>query len=117
MKLIIAGSRDIHLSIKELDEYISNANIKVEEIEEVICGLAPGVDMSGEKWARYNAISIKYFPADWEEYGRQAVPIRNREMAKYGDVALVVHNGSKGSLNMIWQMRKLKKQIYEIDKS
>lgn len=76
--------------------------------------MAPGVDMSGEKWAHSNAIPVKYFPADWEEYGRQAGPIRNREMAKYGDIALVIHNGSKGSLNMIWQMKKLNKQVFEI---
>lgn len=70
-------------------------------ITEVVCGMAKGADSLGEDWAKRNKIPIKYFPADWDKYGRSAGPIRNGEMAKYGDALILLWDGkSSGSAGM-----------------
>ncbi len=64
MKLIIAGSRDIELSVEELDELIIK-HFKNDKIEELVSGYAKGMDMAGVKWAIKNNIPIKKFLPDW----------------------------------------------------
>ena len=110
MKVIIAGSRDI-TSLEPIEQYLKFAK---EFIEEVVCGEARGVDSLGREWAEKNNIPVKSFPADWVLYGKKAGPIRNKEMAEYADVAIVLHNGSRGSLDMIDQMKKLNKKVMSV---
>jgi len=55
------------------------------------------------------------FPADWDTHGRAAGPIRNKQMAEYGDALLLIWDGeSRGSANMKSNMKKLGKPVYEI---
>jgi hypothetical protein len=107
MKLIIAGSRDIVLTVDELDELIKK-HFNVQDIEEVVTGCAKGVDTTGIWWADKYNIPIKKFIPDWS-LGRAAGHIRNRQMGDYADQAIVVYNGSNGSQGMIDYMKKLKK--------
>ena len=47
---------------------------------------------------------MKEFPADWNQYGKRAGPLRNQEMAKYSDVLIAFRykdNPSRGTENMI----------------
>lgn len=107
MKVIIAGSRDITdfgLVNDIVQPYLKN-------ITEIVCGCAKGVDQLGWEIGQIAEIPVKEFPADWNKHGKAAGPIRNKQMADYADAAIVIHNGSKGSLNMIEQMRKLKKPV------
>lgn len=60
MKLIIAGSRDIDLSVEELNVLI-NKNFEISEITEVITGGARGVDTRGFLWADKYGIPVKKF--------------------------------------------------------
>lgn len=107
MKLLIAGSRD----------YPENGNFisKMKELvtiygmpSEVVSGHCPtGADKLGEEWAAVNNAPAKLFPADWNQYGMAAGPIRNREMAKYCDRAVIFWDGkSRGSQNMINELKK-----------
>jgi hypothetical protein len=113
MKLIIAGGRDIspdlgfiHSSIKMLG---------ITNITEVVCGGATGVDTEGAHWASHMEVPVKYFRADWEQFGKQAGPIRNIQMAEYGDVLLLIWDGeSRGSYSMKTEMEKVGKPIYEV---
>jgi len=58
---------------------------------------------------------ITSFKPDWGTHGRAAGPIRNREMAKYGDALLLIWDGaSRGSANMKQEMIKLGKPVYEV---
>jgi hypothetical protein len=106
MKIVIAGSRTIN-DYKLLIEALKNFPY---EITEVVCGCAVGVDTLGETWATANNIKIKKMPANWNEYGKAAGVIRNRQMAEYADAGLILWDGdSPGSKNMVQELNKLNK--------
>lgn len=112
MKVIIAGSRDI-TDISAVAAAITEGFIELNVKDPVIVsGCAKGVDRIGEIFADHCCYEIVKFPADWEKHGRAAGPIRNKQMAEYADCAIVIHNGSRGSLNMISQMTKLNKPVF-----
>lgn len=69
---------------------------------EVVTGGAPGVDALAERYARELGLAVRIFRADWDLHGKLAGPIRNREMAAYGDRLLAFWDGkSKGTKDMI----------------
>lgn len=100
MKVIIAGGRsfsDYNL-LREVCDHMLQNQIEVE----IVSGKARGADALGEKYAKEKGYTIKEFPADWEKYKKAAGYIRNKEMAKYADAAIVFWDGnSKGSKHMI----------------
>jgi hypothetical protein len=109
MKVIIAGSRNI-LDYKAVGQAITASKF---DITEVVCGCAIGVDSIGRTWGIANGIPVKEFPADWDEFGRSAGILRNIKMAEYADAAIIVWDGkSKGSLNMIKEIKKLNKPYF-----
>ncbi len=118
MKVIIAGSRHMPFSMYHL---IPAAVARFEDIfdtkiTEVVTGKARGADTLGEKWARCVAdLPVKEFPADWNQYGKRAGPIRNGEMADYADGLIVfIWEGSRGSANMLEQMQNRNKPCYVV---
>lgn len=98
-RIIVAGGRefdDFELLRKTLDEYLDG------EIVEIISGGAKGADYLGERYAKEKKLELKIFPANWKLFGKQAGPIRNRQMAEYGTEVIVFWNGvSRGSKSMI----------------
>lgn len=109
MKVVIAGSRTIE-EYKQVAEAVTLSGFKISE---VVSGGARGADQLGEKYALANCIPFKVFFADWDTYGKRAGPIRNSQMAKYADAAIVVWDGkSSGSKNMIEQMSRLNKPCF-----
>lgn len=108
MKLVIAGSRDIDESIVLIT--IELHGLDPKSVTEVVSGTARGGDKGGELWAAKYGVPIRRFKADWDRYKKAAGPIRNEEMARYGDKALIIWDGkSRGSMNMKQQMEKLGK--------
>lgn len=98
MKVIIAGGRDFH-DFSYLEKCMAKANLNVTE---VVSGAAKGVDTLGEQWAKKNNIPVKQFPADWNKNGNSAGPIRNKQMAEYGEVLVALWDyESRGTKNMI----------------
>lgn len=122
MKCLIAGSRDITDY-----ELVLRAFTSCEwcgKITEIVSGGARGVDALGERLARERGLELARFPADWS-LGKGAGHIRNKDMAKYTDIAIILWDGhSRGTRNMIEQMIRAKKpymvfrvqngEIYEI---
>lgn len=100
-KVIVAGSRSF-------DSYdLLKEKLDMLEISEIVSGGARGADSLGEKYALENNIPIKLFPANWNQYGKSAGFIRNREMAQYADFLIVFWDGeSKGTKHMIDLMKK-----------
>lgn len=114
MKLIIAGSRHLNVSIEDLVDILHKFGI-LSQISEVVSGCAEGIDSNGELFAFTRGIDIKQFPANWDKYGKSAGPRRNLKMAEYGDALLLIWDGkSKGSANMKARMKGMKKTIYEV---
>ena len=109
MKVIIAGSRGCN-NLEMVERAVSRSGFKITE---VISGCAHGIDTMGERWAEKNGVPVVRFPAEWGKYGKAAGPIRNGQMAAYGEalIAVLAHQ-SKGTRNMILQMERLKKPIY-----
>lgn len=116
MKLIIAGSRTLKPTYGFIRCAMEMLEMqKHEPITHIVSGCAEGVDSKGEEWAAHNERMVQRFPADWKKHGKAAGPIRNREMAAYADVLLLIWDGeSKGSSNMKQEMIKLKKPVYEV---
>lgn len=116
MKCVIAGSRDItDYNLLLLAIEISRSSWLFSEI---VSGKAPGVDTLGERYAEENEISLKEFPADWNRYGRAAGHLRNQQMAKYADFAIILWDGkSAGTKSMIKYMSDEKKPafVYRMD--
>ena len=101
MITIIAGSRNFN------DPALMDNNLdEVEEygwrISQVVSGSARGADRLGEEWADINEIPLTLFPAKWEEHGKSAGYIRNKEMAEYAEALVAFWDRkSKGTKHMI----------------
>lgn len=97
-KVIIAGSRDI-------DDYqLVERTIKEScfVIDEIISGMATGVDMAGKCYGKIYNIPVREFPADWKTFGKLAGFIRNEEMLKLATHLIAIRkNFSKGTSHMI----------------
>lgn len=128
MKLIIAGSRTLFPTVKQIADEVSKHRIPITEI---VSGKAPGVDTCGEYYAKAAGQPVTPFPAAWTDlthpdavirirkdgtkYDALAGHRRNKQMAEYADAILLIWNGeSKGSANMKATMLKLNKPIYEV---
>jgi hypothetical protein len=110
VNVIIAGSRTF-----EDYEYLKGciSTLDYIEIDEIVSGGAKGADELGERYAEEKRLPCRIIPADWDEYGNAAGPIRNEIMSEYADCLILFYDGqSKGSTNMLNCMRKLKKPIY-----
>jgi hypothetical protein len=113
MILIIAGSRliDEVKAYEIITREIEHLGIK-DQITEIVSGGAQGVDLAGEKYAKNNKIAVKRFLPDWSK-GPGAGPMRNKEMAQYGDELLAIWDGaSKGTKNMMDHMYRKKKHVH-----
>ena len=116
MKLIIAGSREI-TDYQTFLECIKLCGITPNDITEVVCGMARGVDTLGKQWALTNNLPVKEFPADWNKDGKAAGFLRNLDMARYADALLAIWDGkSRGTAHMIKsaQSHQLKTWVCEI---
>lgn len=125
LKIIIAGTRDLNLDYCPVatDDYQDRSNIgriihkyiSSQDIEmtEVISGNFGVIDKLAILWATLFEKPYKIFNADWNAFGKYAGPIRNRNMAEYGDMLLAIMRagGSKGTQNMIDNMVKLNKIV------
>lgn len=106
MKVIIAGSRTI-TDEKVLFKALRECEF---EITEVVSGGARGADKLGENHAACLGIELKIFPANWDEHGKKAGYLRNKEMGEYADALIALWDGqSKGTKHMIDIMNKLNK--------
>ena len=111
VKVIIAGSRTI-IDYAYVKQVIINSGW-IDEITEIVSGMARGVDTLGIRFAKENDIPVKEFPAKWYVYGQLAGYKRNREMAVYSDRLIAIHSDdSKGTKHMIHTMHEMGKPIF-----
>lgn len=117
MKVIVAGSRsltDPSLVYPVIEAGMASL-VTADNLDGVIVvsGTARGVDRLGESWASHWGIPVLRMPADWHMYGKVAGHVRNLEMAKVADAAIVVWDGtSSGTRHMIQTMKGLGKPVF-----
>lgn len=97
MRVIIAGGRDF-MPLAYHWKWLDLLH-QLKGITQVVCGMAPGADDFGRRWAIQNKIEVAEYPADWKQFGKSAGPRRNRQMAENAD-ALVLFPGKRGTQNM-----------------
>jgi hypothetical protein len=109
MKVIIAGGRDFNNYFLLLEGVVESGF----DITSVVSGCAQGADTLGELFARDMDLPVHQFPANWDKYGRAAGPIRNGEMANFGEALIAFWDGkSSGTKNMIQQAQSKGLQVY-----
>lgn len=120
MRTIIAGSRTINVKAWFIQDLLEHFDI-LKKTDVIVSGGAEGIDKCGEFFALDiktmdgTEIAVKQFPADWDKHGKSAGVIRNKQMAEYADMLLLIWDGeSKGSANMKLEMKKLGKPVYEV---
>lgn len=113
MKVIIFGSRHMPFSLYPIvGQAIEKSGF---DVTEVVCGMARGADTWGAKWAYDNKIPIRKFPANWEEHGKRAGPIRNKEMGDYADAGIgFIWPGSRGTEHMMNYLKHIKKPCFMV---
>lgn len=100
MKVIVCGGRnffDSRAVFSALDAVNEKHGVSV-----VIHGRARGADDLAGRWADEKGIPVAEYAADWEQFGKRAGPVRNREMITKGKgEALVAFPGGAGTRDMI----------------
>lgn len=104
MKIAVIGSRS--LSVNNLDEIIP------EECTEIVSGGARGVDSSASAFAEERGLILTEFLPDYDQYGKGAPLVRNRQIVEYADAVYAFWDGgSRGTKYTIDYARKLGKPV------
>ena len=114
MRLLICGDRNwdsLSVIYTAVCNILSIQWATGSEITWIIEGEAKGADLMGRQVAANLGIPIKSYPANWNNWGKSAGPIRNRVMLKEGnpDLILAFHDNissSKGTKDMITIARR-----------
>lgn len=81
MRILVTGSRDWKSEYRvydALDFYAGSDPVVVQ-------GECPtGADLMARKWCSASKVECVPFPADWQQFGRKAGPIRNKAMVDAG---------------------------------
>lgn len=99
MRIIVCGGRrfgNTHFAYAVLDELHA-----ATPVTGVIDGGATGADLIGNRWAFHRGVSRTTVPAEWQEYGRAAGPLRNKKMLDLKPDLVVAFPGGRGTENMI----------------
>ena len=111
---LVVGSRtftDYSLMCEKLDKLLSRYNSLCVPIC-IVSGGARGADALAERYAKEHNYQLEVFHADWNKYGKSAGIRRNKQMAEVADALVAFWDGkSRGTKNMIEQMRRLKKPV------
>lgn len=128
--VIIAGSREC-TDYDLIGEAIQNGlkELGITSVSKFIHGAANGVDSVGGQWATDNGYNVATYPAKWkdlkapgaiirqnkwgQDYNVNAGFARNKEMAEVATHLIAVNLGTNGTDDMVDQMNKLGKPVYE----
>lgn len=112
MRVLVTGSRNWqeHETVFGALDYIAAEAVVAGHTEIVLVhGACPtGADAHADFWGRHSTmhgipIHVERHPADWEQYGKAAGPIRNADMVALGaDVVLAfIQPDSRGTRNCV----------------
>lgn len=113
MKIIVTGGRDF--VDKDYVFKILSQIHSITPITELVHGGAPGADSLAGQWAIANQIPCTVFKADWKQFGGEAGPKRNRQMAEYGADCVIAFPGGRGTADMIRKATKANINVRKFD--
>lgn len=115
IRLCIFGSRDAFPRFPDIRDGLDSLDLRIDQVDEIVCGYAPGADEMGRRYAEFREIAVRGFEADWKRHGKAAGPIRNRAMAEYATHGLGFWRGeSRGTANMATQLLVLRKPVHVV---
>lgn len=113
MKVLVCGSRNSN-DYLAFCRTMNRLNEERGPFTAVIHGGAKGVDWMAHIWASRSVDEFS-FPAQWNEYGRAAGPIRNARMLAEGKPDLVVaFSGGAGTRDMVRRARAAGIEVIEV---
>ena len=114
LKVIIAGGRDFTDTQYAADSLVKLVeDNKLPDTFTVISGNARGADKVGEYLAKLWDLPLEIYPADWNQHGKSAGYIRNKQMADVADALVAFWNEkSKGTAHMINIMKQQHKPVF-----
>lgn len=81
-----------------------------------VMGDATGADYLAAGWCKDNGFDFKVYPADWQQHGDKAGPIRNRLMLEQEHPsAVIAFPGSKGTRNMVGLAERAGVRVIKVD--
>lgn len=96
MKILVCGGRD-YFDAERIDNVLDVLGPTL-----VIHGAARGADSLAANWAVKRGVLHKPFPAQWQQLGKSAGAVRNRQMLTEGKPDMVVaFPGGSGTADMI----------------
>ena len=111
LKLAIVGSRRFPTP-NLVSDYVSAQPVGTV----IVSGGAPGVDSVAEQTAIACGLDVLIFPADWENLGRKAGPIRNAQIVQAADQVVAFWDGrSRGTLNTVMMAHEMGKTVRVIN--
>ncbi len=112
MRILVCGGRDY------TNTYVMKAVLKdyfYGPEDCLICGMAKGADMMAFHYVDATDSHIECYPANWDEYGRSAGPIRNQQMLDEGKPDIVIaFPGGRGTAHMIKISKKAGVPVVEV---
>lgn len=116
-RITIGGCRNFedYNFFKTQLNHILTQIITSEEII-ILTGHCSGTDLLAEKYATENGFPLEIHPARWQQYGRGAGVIRNKEMVIQSDLIIAFWDaksrGTKSLINIAIELSKPLKIIY-----
>ena len=116
-KVIIAGSRyycNYRKLVAKCDAILSKKLNDPDCEVIIVSGCAQGADTLGERYAWHHHLRVERYPADWDNLGKSAGPIRNEQMATVADalIAFPVYGiPNRGTLDMIRRAQQHNLQV------
>jgi hypothetical protein len=107
MKVVIAGGRE-HTDRTLVAKAIEGSGFTITE---VVHGGCRGIDTIAGAWAKERDIPVRVFYADWKTHGKKAGPLRNKQMAEYGEALIAIPGAGNGTWNMVHNMNLQGKPI------
>lgn len=102
----------------ERDRLVMILDAAVERLgmTRLVAGDATGADNFAISWAKARDVECKVYPADWDEHGPKAGPLRNRQMLEQElPSAVIAFPGSKGTRDMVTQAERAGVRVIKVD--
>lgn len=103
---------------RERDRLVQILDAAVERLgmTRLVAGDATGADSLAISWAKCREVDCKVFPADWQQHGDAAGPIRNKAMldTERPD-AVIAFPGAKGTRNCCKLAEKAGVRVIKVD--